>query len=83
MNKKYVRECLVHSIGKRYNRGVLSLLLNNIFRDNATIYEVEEEYLKDNEDYRFDCNCGNINVTIWFAKTRNESQFIVTDFRVY
>jgi hypothetical protein len=82
MDKKYVRERLNHLIGKRYNRGVLSLLLNNIFKDNVAIYEVEEEDLIKNEDYRFDCYCGDIDFTIWFAKTRNETQFIVTEFSI-
>lgn len=82
MDKKYVRECLNHSIGKRYNRGVLTLLLKNIFKDNVTIYEVEEKDLFKNEDYRFECYCGDIDFTIWFAKTRNETQFIVTDFSI-
>lgn len=82
MDKKYVRECLNNSIGKRYNRGVLSLLLNNIFRDKVNIYEVEEEDLNENEDFRFDCYCGDIDLTIWFAKTRNKTQFIVTDFSI-
>ena len=82
MDKKYVRECLNHSIGKRYNIGVLTLLLNNIFKDKVTIYEVEEEDLDKTEDYRFDCYCGDIDFTIWFAKTRNETQFIVTDFSI-
>ena len=82
MDKKYVRECLNHSIGKRYNRGVLTLLLKNIFKDNVTIYEVEEEDLDKAEDYRFDCYCGDIDFTIWFAKTRNETQFIVTEFSI-
>jgi hypothetical protein len=82
MDKKYVHECLIHSIGKRYNRGVLTLLLNNIFKDNVSIYEVEEQYLYENEDYRFECYCGDIDFTIWFAKTRNESQFIITEISI-
>jgi hypothetical protein len=82
MDKKYVRERLNHLIGKRYNRGVLRLLLNNIFKDNVSIYEVEEQYLYENEDYRFECYCGDIDFTIWFAKTRNESQFIITEISI-
>lgn len=82
MDKNYVRERLNKEIGERHNRGFLSLLLDNIFKDKVTIYEVEEEDLDENEDFRFDCYCGDIDFTIWFAKTRNESQFIVTEISI-